>query len=573
MKEYFEQKLLNKRATSIQIPQSFLNAFPDMSVEKAHQYFDKYVKVITNHIIPIIIYSDQLELNISIHKLMVECGEFRYKKTRHYVWNEFKDRFPFFIITQTGSNLNGQQSTIKLNNSKVITMLINRQTPEEIYNQYVDENDEWDDAQVIDMNNLEKYIAHTEYKLENETINNVRDKLTKYLNQAHIIYNVGIHTEGKFGTPCLPMISQSSVFGRTYYKGLSIQSLHKVVREAVIGPHYQYDINAAVYGIKLGIYNNLHGGESNIINSKLGTYTREYLRDKNKIRKRLAVECLKDIYIQSSDYKDVIKFKEKIIKQALTAISFGARLNTGYYDNGKKCPALVEIIMNKEAREKFINDYWVKKFVEEQTMIDDAIIESYIQNGLYDYIKTTIKAHKPDQRRISKAMILSYIFQHMETQCMDVAEKMIDPDIIIGKIHDAILTKKPIPIDQLDNIYGEWGASLTEFLKFECEKTTEWMDVEKKINYDNTIKYEEDHRKRIQQEEYLARQHFEGKPDCPFIHKPAPRSKEMDLDQKWDYIITSVNKGKDISNDVHLLDLQEVYGLGFENELTKRFKD
>lgn len=510
MKQYFDQKRLNKSATSIQIPKTFRDAFPDLPVEKSQQYFDKYVNTISNHIIPIIMYSAGIELNVSIHKLMIECGEFRYKKNRHYIWKEFKDRFPFFAITQTGSNLTGQQSTITLNNSKVISMLIDHQTPEEIYNQYIDDNDEWDAAQTIDMDNLEKYIAHTQYNLDNETINNVRDKLTKYLNQANIIYNIGIYTEDRFGQACLPMVSQQSVFGRTYYKGLSIHSLHKVVREAVIGKHYQYDINAAVYGIKLGLYNKLHGGESNIINSKLGTYTREYLRDKNKIRKRLAVECLKDIYIQSSDYKEVIKFKEKIIKQALTAISFGARLNTGYYsDDGKKCPALVQIIMNNQARDKFINDPWVKKFVEEQTMIDDAIIESYHKTGEYEVIKQAIKTHKPDQRRISKAMILAYIFQHEETKCMNVAEKFINPTIIIGKIHDAILTTEPIPDSVLENIYGEWGTELTEFLKFECEKTSEWMELEKKINYENTLKYEAEHKKRIQQEEYLARLHFE----------------------------------------------------------------
>jgi DNA polymerase III delta prime subunit len=49
----------------------------------------------------------------------------------------------------------------------------------------------------------------------------------------------------------LPQKKKHSEFGRTYYEGHSVQSVHKTLREAMLGNSFEYDINSSVISWKM----------------------------------------------------------------------------------------------------------------------------------------------------------------------------------------------------------------------------------------------------------------------------------------------------------------------------------
>src|SRR5690606_36193138 len=268
----------------------------------------------------------------------------------------------------------------------------------------------------VDMENLQNYIDNCDYDLaQNSAGKNDKwhKKVRRNQSQAQLIYRIAKSMDGQF-----PQYEKPSVYGRTYYHGLSIQTMSKEVRSAALGEHYQYDMNAAVYGIKLGIINEIERERRNtpndrhIENNLFGqwTYTKEYLQEKDAIRKRLVMDCLLDT-------KGNFKAKLTIIKKALTAIGFGAKTDIQFL-YGEKLPAIKAIIWNNDDRERFLNDRFVKNFFKEQKEITEYVIEHLKKTGEFDQIKQLIKAEKGPQR-LTSDHILAFMFQQFEKGIMD----------------------------------------------------------------------------------------------------------------------------------------------------------
>ena len=72
------------------------------------------------------------------------------------------------------------------------------------------------------------------------------EKKRIHLSQALIIKKAASLLGGDFYQKRKP-----SPFGRTYYEGLSIQNISKLVRRAVLGDYWQYDANSAVFAFKM----------------------------------------------------------------------------------------------------------------------------------------------------------------------------------------------------------------------------------------------------------------------------------------------------------------------------------
>jgi hypothetical protein len=71
--------------------------------------------------------------------------------------------------------------------------------------------------------------------------------------------------------------------------------------------------------------------------------------------------------------------QDKLLKQAVTAISFGARRGTKGWKNTEgewSNPALVEIFKNNQERERFMNCSIIKKFISEQNTLDKFIYQT-----------------------------------------------------------------------------------------------------------------------------------------------------------------------------------------------------
>ena len=230
-----------------------------------------------------------------------------------------------------------------------------------------------------------------------------------------------------------------SAFGRTYYTGVSVQSVPKDLRKAMLGNCWEYDVRSSVIAWKMGY------GARWIAEKKPGADVRDefkatlnFLEDKKDLMHTVRLYTfLEDSNVRRDQQLD-------LLKRAFTALSFGARLTTkGWKDTGGtwQNPALVGIIENPAERARFIKDPSVLAFIQEQNRLDDWLIEQVKKDRselLRDPNLQTLSS------RPSKAKIVAYLYQNNETHAMDIVRAAVEASgrEVLANIHDAVVINK-----------------------------------------------------------------------------------------------------------------------------------
>lgn len=200
------------------------------------------------------------------------------------------------------------------------------------------------------------------------------------------------------------------------------------------------------------------------------------------------------------------ELRPKLLKQAFTAISLGARQNTTGWQNesgGWTNPALVDIIKNGTDMERFLADPAVQAYISEQSILDthlyklvkvkrkDLLSKSFLQTA---------------SGRPSKPKILAYLYQHDETEVMDIvcevaAQHGREP---IARVHDAIFFKRKLSVDLRHDIEMTmqdrtanpyWRLSHKQLERYEPQ----YLDLKAE---------EQAHRERIRLETIRAQEHY-----------------------------------------------------------------
>jgi len=500
LKQIFEQKKLNNQSDEIIIPKAFTDKFPDLKAEKAQKLFGRYIDTVCGALARQAPFIADNRAQVSLDALINGCGEFRYKKKRYWVWNEFKEIYPLFKTLDKGSNIKGRNTTIEVKD-RTLTKLLDYVSDEVIVREVrPKEASVMADLEQIDVDlkNLQNYIDNTDYDLAHNAEGKGSEwvsKVQRNAYQARLIHRISAKLNGKY-----PQYPKPSIFARSYYPGLSIQTMSKQVRAAVLGEHYQYDLSAAIYGIKLAIISGIVAKpkERHVENRLDGlfTYTKEYLREKDGIRRRLADQCLTETPISTAG-------KLRLVKQAITAIGFGAKTDAALWHDGHPT-ALADIIKNKADRERFLKDKFVANFIEEQDELTDAIILYLKRIGQFDPIKRAIRDAK-NTKRITDAHILAYLFQHYETDLMNDIVAIAQAEMhVIARIHDSFITSNELSEDTQAAI-AEKLREAHSLIRIECERVTGWQTVAGRKMNDETDNFEAVHRAFIAQEEAAAR--------------------------------------------------------------------
>lgn len=261
---------------------------------------------------------------------------------------------------------------------------------------------------------------------------------------------------------------KNNMFGlsRMYMKGANnLQGIRKPVREAALGDCFRYDINSSVFAYQMHII------KTHTPDVKTPCMM-ELLDNKTSVRSRLASECLPDTNATT-------EFKHKIIKQSLTALSFGSNPNSW-------ASGIAEYIYSDSDRNRFRTNPYVVGLAQEIKQYRDIIRKLYPKKQFPGVnIATLCSNHYQAQESLAIRQIIS------ETQT--------DPLLIV---HDCIYTRKP-----LDSIHATYilQKHLGNYAKFECKKIIAWYD---KTLYQQQIAQEIAHHNRILQEELTA-QHKE----------------------------------------------------------------
>ena len=478
----------NAEQIAEQMSTHYNSLFPDIKTRGSFiDIFWNYVDVtVKQSLVGIWMGTDlQIESNqipLDLVKLRNQCG--RYGKPQQYWFDWFRQHAPLFHEQTKGNNITGQRTMVKLAMDIDLDILLADTNPKDLFEAiYESVLDDLLDPNIIDWvpidrRSLKAYLDDNQSKQQLSKGYKLR-KLKENYKIALVIYKITeitdrLHKQDPSFPIGLPQIINESKFGRKYYRGPNLQSSPKEVRIAALGRSHQYDIGNSVFAWKIGLIRE--------IAPELSTsYTLDYLDYKDAIRKKLA----NNIFV---DKNFTIESRIKYVKQILTAIGFGASGQTGQSwknENGTwQSTALNDIITSREELTKFLNDPWMKAFLDEQIKINAKIFEWAKAN--YDLEEESLRS-KTNQ--LSKNKVLAYLYQRSERtiieQCIDIAGR----ENVLLLCHDAIYTRYPAKIIDLKIKLQEFSRYTT----IEHQAIQPWA-------FDDTT----DHYNRIKEQELFA---------------------------------------------------------------------
>lgn len=318
--------------------------------------------------------------------------------------------------------------------------------------------DEVFDTVPVDLDSLKNYIVWLCTDAKHLSLG----RLETYTQQAMQILCVGKHTKGFY-----LQRKKLSAFGRTYYEGISVQNVNKTLRRAMLGNCWEYDLRSSVVAWKLCFAREL---SPQIDPNK--DYRRNFWASLWYFEARK--EFLADVrYATFSKTSGIsVEFQNGLIKEAIAAISFGARANASGWKaaNGRWAnPALVQILNNAQEREAFLHSFTIKAFIQEQAWFDD-----YLSNGLMnEYPDLYFSDLLSSGKRPSKSKAVAYMYQQSETRVMDVARATLGKHGIktVANIHDAFIVRKKLSFNVREEVCLDMqDATQNQYWRFKAEQ-------------------------------------------------------------------------------------------------------
>ena len=488
---------------------------------QAHRALDKYIKLLTQQLTESVLRGRSSWMiekglySISTYKQRNRGSQIGTYKIRLQNWLEDND-LELFNVSVLGSKLSKRLSVVKLTDlAKLMSTVTVFKSEAEIETDHLrqllddqsitnkeffekqypaieslsdTEINEMFDMVPIDMKSLRNYIQWLQH---DATLIEGKKKL-QILTQADTILRVAQFKDGYYFQR-----KKSSEFGRLYYSGTSVQNVNKELRRAMLGHCWEYDIRSSVFAWKMG-----HAREcfetlktSDPFKSVFAQ-TLIFLEDKKDFMAAVRYYTFKEDSNVPRDLQD------KLLKTAVTAISFGARRGTtGWRISAEetKNPALVEIFKNSEERERFMNCPIIKKFIIEQNLLDKFIYQTCRETNPPFMSLPVVRTQCGV---LSKAKVIAYLYQHFETQVMDVVAEEIEKRgrKVLARIHDAIIIDRKLGVDnkvdieeamQSATLNPYWHLTPKELQPFERPYSLDSAEIEA-------------HRERIRQEERRA---------------------------------------------------------------------
>ena len=478
----------------------FRRDYPDYKEHMARKNFIKYIVATETYLRCVLQYKLNTKsrvINVSFNELRRLSPRMTLEKNgkKHYAFDVFgKGKHMFSVLTQ-GSHHKGKLTEIYMDKSYT-EFLFEINDPEAIKLYYKDVDLSKAEWMPVNRISLESFIRSTEKQLNKPNIHpkykkrcedNLRDA-TRILNTANYYkeYKNGLY---------MPHFANPSPYGRSYYHKLNLQQMHKELRKGVLGEHYEYDLVAAVYAIRLLLARQIFTLEGEIPQEEqLFPLTINYVKDRTKIRNDLL-----------RHFKNTFN-PEKAIKTVITAISFGFKFNAHAYpgEHGKPVvPALDQIIPDEFDQKRFLADDWVIKFRREQNKLSRFIFDYYKDiPDLIETIKDIPEMYSPVNKTLRKSKLLAYLFQTKEYEIMSNITNSID---YIIRIHDGVITRRKIFSSERQDINWRLKNDYAPYIELEESKTDGYFNISQEKKEDMA-----QHKQFTKQEEFKARRKKNG---------------------------------------------------------------
>jgi len=445
-------------------------------------------------------FSIQAELDIIQSTIVSE----KYNGKKRWVY-WLRDNFPLWYLDQKGWE--GQMSLITPLYHKVWTLL---QTDIEYFKEaYLQEEKELIergdyDYQLIEINlkSLSNFIDTTVDKIKHykgkkednfykKLCNDAGDAI-KIKKLAEVFNKEVVDDYSSKTYNLVPQPYTIAMSGRTYFTGsFSLQGMSKEVRKAALGDCYEVDLNSAVFG-----YYRLIADQAGLTLPILD----RMLHEKEIVRAELASKLVNMNVSQS--------FKMKLIKQALTALSFGGRRGV-FNPNTQGGVGLASIIRNKSDLENVINSEVYQQIKDAYAQIKDYIkgkYEAELRAAKDELTPEAVEKLFKGNGQINWDSYLAYLYQRYESNVM---KTLIDD---LNSHHGDNIPRKVL-LHVHDGVYVRYKpdmGSLTTLLK-EKHNIYATIDKDQIKQYANMVmrtlskEEEEEHKEFIRKEEEMAK--------------------------------------------------------------------
>jgi len=342
-----------------------------------------------------------------------------------YYWSD--EHMPLFHVVDKGSNLKKTISRIRLLYD----------IPIELARENIGwlTNAEHRCDTPINIDSLKCY-KHQVLTLANE----VGTKFNKYDHHVQQIDRI-INLSNEFGG-VLPQAVCKHEWGREYLKGVNLQNCPRSVRYAALGDHVEIDLNASVYAWRV-MYCMEH------LPNESTAHTEYYINNKQQLRNELS----KSVFgISINETIDVIK-------EVLSALSFGARLTSG--SKPYRDPFTGEIVVNsvlgafesarnsvplehlqgyipQKAAEKFRTHSFIGAFYKETQSINKAIKKHWdLTDG-----KARKSLLSDSGNSISQNRVATMLYHRYEIDMLNAMTSCFHESEVLLRCHDALYVKE-----------------------------------------------------------------------------------------------------------------------------------
>jgi hypothetical protein len=246
-----------------------------------------------------------------------------------------------------------------------------------------------------------------------------------------------------------PQKKKHSEFGRTYYEGHSVQSVHKTLRKAMLGTSFEYDAKSCVinwkYAFAQDYLNSINSTTS--VNEEFSG-TQHYLFEK----KNFYQQVVADTFDVTSTW--TLAEQEEKVKQAITSLSFGAKMieATWTSSNGvQKQTSIMDIFKFPDERRRFLKSALVVRFKWEQQNLDNYISKTFRKQ--YSDINSLEILQSQSGRR-SQSKVIAWLYQHAETIMMDIVRDEIKKlgKTLLANVHDAVVIREQLSQSEMESI-------------------------------------------------------------------------------------------------------------------------
>lgn len=486
------QEIVNPSGQALEsLYDQFRLDYPDYKEHMARKNFIKYIVATESYLRCVLQYKlnkDSKVIYVSLNELRRLSPRMTLEKNgkKHYAFDVFgKGKHMFSVLTK-GSHRKQILTQIYMDKS-YLNFLLEVNDPKAIELYYKDEDLTQANWLPVNRISLESFIRSTKNQLKKPRLHKkLKETLENNLRSAERTLNVAQYFKEERNGLYMPHIENPSPYGRMYYKKRNLQQIHKEVRKAIIGDHYEYDLVAAVYAIRLLLARQIFIMEGEIPQEEqLFPLTINYVKDRSTIRNDLLRHF-------NNTYNP-----QKAIKTVITAISFGAKFNAHAYkdtEGNMQTPSIEAMIPSDIDRANFLKDPWVIQFRQEQNKLSDFIFEYYKDMpGLIDKIKDIPEMYSPVNKILRKSKLLAYLFQTTEYEIMDNITKNLD---YIIRIHDSVIMRKKILVHERQDISWRLKNDYAPYIELEESTTDGYFNISEEKQEDMS-----QHKQLIKQQE------------------------------------------------------------------------